>query len=185
QTMRIVDETGDLLDAVKRAWDMGVIMDIGHGAGSFSFETAEALIATGHQPDVIPSDIHQLRIHGPLYDLPTCLRKFLALGMSLTDVIRAATTRPAEVLGMQDEIGTLKPGALADVALFTLEQGHFPFYDVQMNRRDGKELLRNTLTLVNGQELPRCQDGPTAPWIELSEHQRNLIEWGHTPEKLA
>ena len=57
-------------------------MDIGHGAGSFSFETAEALINAGYQPDVISSDIHQLSINGPLFDMPTCLSKFLALGMT-------------------------------------------------------------------------------------------------------
>jgi dihydroorotase len=183
--MRIIDDAGKLLDAAGRAWDNGIVMDIGHGAGSFSFETAEVLIDAGRQPDVISSDIHQLSVHGPLYDMPTCLSKFLALGMSLEDVICASTVRPAEVLGLDSEIGTLKVGALADVALFAVDEGDFPFYDVFMNKRQGKQLLRNTLTLVGGQEMPRCPDGPTAPWIELSEAQRNLIEWGHTPQKLA
>lgn len=183
--MRIIDDTGKLLEAAKRAWDSGIILDIGHGAGSFSFETAEKMIGAGHKPDVISTDIHQLSIHGPLYDMPTCLSKFLALGMSLEDVIRAATVRAAEAMGMADEVGTLRVGAPADVALFQLLDGDFPFYDVHMNRRDGKQLLRNTMTIVNGRELPRTCDGPTAPWIELGEHQRNLIEWGHTPEKLA
>ncbi|HXF60388.1 MAG TPA: amidohydrolase family protein, partial [Caldilineaceae bacterium] len=163
----------------------GVIMDVGHGGGSFSFAVAEALIAAGHAPDVISSDIHQHSVNGPLFDLPTCLSKFLAIGMSLPDVIRAATVRPAQVLGMDDEIGTLKPGALADVALFTLEEGRFPLYDVFMQAREGRRLLRNTLTLVNGRELPRLPDGPMAPWIELSEGQRALRERGHTPEAMS
>jgi dihydroorotase len=183
--MRIIDDKGQLLAAAKQAWESGIVMDIGHGAGSFSFETAEALIDAGYQPDVISSDIHQLSIHGPLYDLPTCLSKFLALGMALEDVIRAATIRPAQVIGMANQIGTLKVGSLADVALFNVVQGDFAFYDVFMNRRNGKQLLHNTLTIVDGQELCRCPDGPTAPWIELSNDQRNLIDWGHTPEKMA
>ncbi len=37
------------------------------------------------RPDVISSDIHQSSILGPLFDLPTCLSKFLLLGMSLPD----------------------------------------------------------------------------------------------------
>ena len=185
QTMRIIDERGQLLDDAKRAWDAGIIMDIGHGAGSFSFETAEALIGAGYQPDVISSDMHQLSIHGPLFDMPTCLSKFLALGMAFPDVIRAATARPAEVLGLQHELGTLKVGALADVALFTIQPGHYPFYDVFMNMREGTQLIRNTLTIANGRPLPRTPDAAPAPWIELSADQRALIERGHTPDRFA
>jgi dihydroorotase len=184
-SMRIIDKQGRLLDDAKRAWDGGIIMDIGHGAGSFSFETAEALINAGYKPDVISSDIHQLSIHGPLFDMPTCMSKFLALDMSLEDVIRAATVRPAEVLGLQHELGTLKIGALADVALFTIQEGRFPFYDVFMNMREGTQLIRNTLTLANGRPLPRTPDAAPAPWIELSEGQRMLIQRGHTPDDLA
>ena len=183
--MRIIDDAGVLLEAAKRAWDSGVILDIGHGAGSFSFITAEKMFAAGYQPDVISTDIHQMSIHGPLYDMPTCLSKFLALGMSLEDVIRASTVRAAEAMGMADEVGTLRVGELADVALFEILEGDFPFYDVSMNQRNGKQLLRNTMTIINGRELPRTSDGPTAPWIELSEIQQKLIELGHAPDKLA
>ena len=180
-SMRIIDDDGKLLDVVKHAWNAGVIMDTGHGGGSFSFETAEKLIASKYQPDVISSDIHQVSIHGPLFDMPTCMSKFLALGMTFTDVIRASTSRPAEVLGLSDEIGTLKPGTYADVALFKIEQGHYPFYDVHMNMREGQELIINTLTIANGLPLTRIGDNPPAPWINLTENQRLLIERGHTP----
>ena len=50
-----------------------MVMDIGHGAGSFSFETAEAMLAEGCPPDVISTDIHQISVQGPMFDLPTCL----------------------------------------------------------------------------------------------------------------
>jgi dihydroorotase len=181
QSMRQIDDNGKLLDVAKRAWDMGVVMDIGHGAGSFSFETAAAMIEGGYQPHVISSDIHQFSIHGPLFDMPTCLSKFLALGMSLEDTIAAATIRPAEVMGMQQEVGTLRPGALADVALWQINEGDFTFYDIHMQPRQGKQLLTNTLTIINGREAVRASDDPPMPWIELSESQRTLIERGHTP----
>ena len=86
---------------------------------------------------------------------------------------------------MADQVGTLRVGALADVALFEMDEGSFPFYDVHMNRRDGTKLLRNTLTIVGGKEMARTPDGPTAPWIELSEEQQQLIKWGHTPSAMA
>ena len=183
--MRIMDNQGKLLDDAKRVWDAGVIMDVGHGGGSFSFEVGEKMIEQGYLPDVISSDIHQHSVNGPLFDLPTCLSKFMAIGMSFAEVIRAATIRPAQVMGMADEIGTLKVGALADVALFTLETGEFPLYDVHMATRTGSQLIRNTLTLVNGRELPRVPDGPMAPWMGLSDNQRALWERGHDPASLV
>lgn len=184
-SMRIVGDDGKLLDAARRVWDAGVIMDIGHGAGSFSFETAEKMLAAGHKPDVISSDIHQASIGGPMFDLPTCLSKFLALGMALPDVIRAATSRPAQVMGMAGEVGTLKPGARADVAVFALQRGRFALYDVFMNRRDSTQLLRNTATIVGGRVLPRLAPEPPAPWMSPTESQRRLVREGQTPEAWA
>jgi dihydroorotase len=126
-----------------------------------------------------------MSVHGPLFDMPTCMSKFLALGMSLDRVVRACTSRPAEVLGLQGEVGTLKPGAYADVALFRLSEGDYTFYDVFMNARKGRQLLRNTLTVLNGRPMERVPDGPTMPWIELTEDQRALVERKHTPAALA
>jgi dihydroorotase len=185
QTMRLIDEQGALLDVAKRAWDVGVVMDLGHGAGSFSFETAEGFAREGLWPDVISSDIHQLSINGPLFDLPTCMSKLLAIGMPLESVIRAATARPAEVLRLGGEVGSLRPGALADVALFRLHDGRFPLYDIHMNVREGSQLLRNTLTILNGRPLASLQDEPPAPWIALSDDQRALLERRHTPADFA
>ncbi|MEM7131986.1 MAG: amidohydrolase/deacetylase family metallohydrolase [Chloroflexota bacterium] len=179
--MRIIDEQGNLRDEAKRVWESGIILDIGHGAGSFSFETAAALMDAGYKPDVISSDIHQLSIDGPMFDMPTCLSKFMALGMSFEEVIYASTARPAQVMGLEKEVGTLKPGALADVALFRIEEGDYTFYDVRMNPRKGTKLVRNTLTLIDGRPLVVTADKPRAPWIKLSESQQQLIELGHTP----
>jgi len=185
QTMRIVDAAGKLLDAAERAWDSGIVMDVGHGVGSFAFATIEPLVRANRHPDVISSDIHQRSIHGPMFDLPTCMSKFLALGMSLPEVVRATTTRPAEILGLQNQIGTLRPGALADVALFRMQHGAFPFYDVTMEMREGKDLLRNTLTILDGRLLQRLPEDAPAPWITLTEDQQALITRGHTPAMLA
>jgi dihydroorotase len=165
-SMKIVDDEGRLLEAARRAWDSGVIMDIGHGSGSFSFATTEALFAAGRRPDVISSDIHQLSVRGPMFDMPTTLSKFLALDLSLADVIRAATIRPAEVLGLERDVGTLRPGAFADIALFELERGRFPFYDIHGEMREGDELLRSTLTILGGRPLPHLPEPPPPPWIE-------------------
>lgn len=193
-TMKIVDDEGRLFDFAQRAWDSGVVMDIGHGTGSFAYATAEALMAAGRRPDVISTDLHQLSINGPAYDLPTTLSKFLHLGMSLPEVIRASTVRPAEVLGLQSDVGTLRPGARADVALFGLLDGTFPLYDIWGEMREAKQLLVNTLTIIGGRPFERLAPAPPAPWAEhpiwppaqipFTERQQALRDRGHTPEAM-
>ena len=135
------------LDAVRR----GVVLDLGHGVGGFSFAAAEALLEAGAGPAVISSDAHQLSVRGPMYDLPTCLTKLLALGMPLDDVIAAATSTPAALLG--EPLGTLTPGAPADIALLALEDGPFPIYDTLDVRRDAPQRLRAVRTFVAGEAL--------------------------------
>ena len=137
---------------------------------------AAALVEAGLGPDVISSDIHALSRHGPMFDLPTCLSKLLALGVSLADAIAAATVRPAEVLGLSPELGTLRPGSAADVALFALERGRFTLYDVTLEARECDALLRNTLTLRAGRRLEPKAPEPAPPWIELSDAQLALHE---------
>jgi hypothetical protein len=82
-------------------------------------------------------------------------------------------------------VGTLRPGARADVALFTLHRGRFPLYDTRMRVREGDRLLRSTLTVLGGRPLERRPPEPPAPWIEPTEFQRELVRRGHTPEALA
>jgi DNA-binding FadR family transcriptional regulator len=171
QTNRVIDPERRLLPYVKELWERGMAMDIGHGTGSFSFEVAEAMLAHGLPPDVISTDIHQMSAQGPMYDLPTTMAKFLALGMSLPDVIERATARPARLMG-QRGLGTLTVGGPADVAAFRLREGDITFYDAQMGARRGHVQLDNTLTVVGGRQLARVPERPPHSFVELPEHQR-------------
>ena len=151
---------------IRALHERGLILDIGHGTGSFSFATTEAALADGLPPDVISSDIHQMAVQGPMFDLPTTLSKFLNLGMSLPDVIERATSRPALAMRRPD-LGSLKPGSLADVALFRIDEGDYTFYDVQMEARKGTRLLVNTLTMLGGTVLPRLPEKERMIWATL------------------
>lgn len=193
-SMKIVDGEGRLRESARRALERGVLLDIGHGTGSFSFATADALVAQGVRPDTISTDMHQQSVYGPMFDLPTTMTKFLLLGMPLIDVVRAATERPAEILGLAGEIGTLRPGAWADIGLFRLLKGEFPLYDIDGELRVSPTLLRNTLTMLGGRELPRREPEPRAFWtqptwpagqIMFTERQQRLHELGHTPDAMA
>lgn len=171
QDNRILEPDGHLKEFVRRAWDAGLILDVGHGTGSFSYEVAERMLAAGMPPDVISTDAHQLSVQGPMFDLPTTLSKFLNLGMSLPEAIDRATARPARAVRRPD-LATLKPGAPADVAVFALERGAYTFHDVFMAARPGTVRLVNTATIRAGTRMAPRPEPSLAPWAVLPEHQR-------------
>jgi dihydroorotase len=88
------------------------------------------MIDNGFAPDTISSDVHALCIDGPAYDQVTTLSKFLALGMSLTDVIAASSVNAAKALNRPD-LGTLKPGGVGDASILSLDEGAFRLEDVR------------------------------------------------------
>lgn len=138
-----------VLDARKR----GVIFDIGHGMGSFSFAIARTMLANAFQPDCISSDVHALCIQGPAFDLLTTMSKFLCLDMPLADVVRAATIAPAKALGRPD-LGTLAPGATGDASILSLETGAFDYVDSVGERLIGKRRLSAAGVVLAGQYHP-------------------------------
>ncbi|RWF28924.1 MAG: amidohydrolase/deacetylase family metallohydrolase, partial [Mesorhizobium sp.] len=113
---------------MRLARERGVIFDIGHGMGSFDFEVAKAMLGEGLAPDVISSDVHLYCVDGPAFDILVCMSKLMALGMPLTEVLRAATQRPAEAIA-RPELGTLKVGGIGDVAVLRQQAGRFTFVD--------------------------------------------------------
>ena len=146
----ILDARGRVLPDVRRAVERGVLLDVGHGAGSFSFKTAETAFAQGLLPGTISSDVHQGNVNGPVYDLATTLSKFLHLGISLEDTIRRATANPAKALAFPSGTGSLKPGSTADVALFDLREAPWEMVDSLGDKRPGRLRLKPVATLKAG-----------------------------------
>lgn len=138
----VFDEHGAPLDALWEARSRGVLFDVGHGVGAFAWRTAEPACQTfGFWPDTISTDIHHFNLHGPVVDLPTTMSKFLYLGMTLPDVIRATTSAPAKAMGLQNRLGLLKAGHQADVVLLKREFGSFPLTDAEQQVRFAPERL--------------------------------------------
>jgi dihydroorotase len=157
---------------VREAVQRGVLLDVGHGAGGFSFHTAEVMLDAGLTPTTISSDLHQLSAHGPMVDLLTCMNKILALGVPLEDVATAATSAPARVAGVSSRAGTLAVSAPADLAVVALEEGSFELYDVTLQRRTAERRLRSVLTIVGGRILPPVLPEPPVPWVHVPEAER-------------
>ncbi len=131
-------EDGKVIDAAWRARERGVLFDVGHGMASFDFPTVEAAIADGFLPDSISTDQYKRHVgSSPQHDLPRTISKLLAAGMTAEEAFPRATLRPANVLGMADEIGTLRPGACADLAVLRWDPGTAPLVDVAGNGRPG------------------------------------------------
>jgi dihydroorotase len=125
----VLDGKGQVLAAARRAADRGVHFDVGHGRGSFAFAVARRALAQGFRPGTISSDLHVYNVDGPVYDLATTMSKFLHLGLSLDEVVHMTTTAPARVLRGAADLGTLAPGAAADVTLLERQEGRFDVED--------------------------------------------------------
>ena len=144
-----INGKGEVRQALIEARKRGVIFDIGHGMGSFSWNTARAMMDKGFPPDTISSDIHALCLEGPAHDQVTTLSKFLALGMPLADVIAASTVTAAKALSRPD-LGTFRPGSAGDASILSLEDGAFALEDVRGEVVTAKQRLFARGVVVGG-----------------------------------
>jgi dihydroorotase len=146
---RMIDET--IIPEARQARDRGVIFDVGHGCGSFSWDTARRAFEYHFYPDTISTDLHRYSAPEPLsVSLPQVMSQMLCLGMSLEDVILKTTAIPARVLSRGQQIGTLAPGAQADVLVFDLESGDFAFSDTHLKVRRGNSRIVPHLVIKTG-----------------------------------
>jgi dihydroorotase len=148
-----IDGKRQIREEIAAARARGVVFDIGHGAGSFGFTTARAMLRHGFLPDVISSDVHTLSIDGPVYDNLVTMSKFLSLGVPLPQVIRMATAAPARAIG-HPELGTLTIGGIGDAAILELQQGEFPFVDSRGESMVGTQRLVSLGIVAGGRFLP-------------------------------
>ncbi len=140
---------GRVRDAVIEARERGVIFDIAHGKGSFSWDTAEKMVKAGFWPDVISSDVHTLCIDGPAYDNLITMEKFLYLGMAMPDVVRAVTHAPAAWLRRPD-LGDLAVGTTGDATVLRRVAKPRTLTDVEGVDREAKDRLEVAAVIVNG-----------------------------------
>jgi dihydroorotase len=131
----------------------GVLFDVGHGLGSFNFETARKALDQGFLPDSISTDIYNLNVNGPVYDMPTTMSKLLHVGMSFDDVLRCSTVNPARVVGPLPKLGTLQVDAPGDLALLSIEDGAFELVDSQKNVVKAARRIKSHITICRGKRI--------------------------------
>lgn len=155
---RILDDKGHIHPAIWEARRRGVLFDVGHGMRSFDFQIAESAIAQGFLPDTISTDKYARHVgQSPVHDLPRTLAKLIAAGMPEGKAFAAVTSRPAEILALENEIGTLTPGACADLAVLRFNPQAAPLRDVHGHERPGG-CWEPVLTLCRGQPIWPCPE---------------------------
>ena len=155
---RILTPEGELRSAVKRALNRGVLLDVGHGSASFSFDVAEVAIAQGIYPHTISSDIYcKNRIKGPVYSLAYVMSKFLLIGLSLPQIINCVTANAAQALRLPNK-GRLAVGCDADFTIFDVVEQAQVFADSEQQSRSGQTLILPLAAVVAGQPM-LTQDG--------------------------
>lgn len=147
----ILDANGKVLPEVLEARDRGVLFDTAQGEDKFDFGVAEKCFQQGLHPDSISTDLYTGNVDRMVFDLPTTLSKFLALGMTLDQAIERATYRPSTMFDFGVKIGTLAPGNEADISVFELQHGKYEFVGSRpSDKRMGDTLLVSKAVICRG-----------------------------------
>ncbi len=166
-----VDRSGKLHGVVREALARGLKTDVGHGS-HFSFKTARLVLEAGVVPDTLGADMHGYNTKVPKprgtpnehpdkdemhlfagaqnFSLASAMTSMLALGLTLEQVVPMVTSNCAAMLGMQDEIGTLKPGVEADITVLEDMRGRFVLMDNEDTQVTTDRMLRPVFCLRAG-----------------------------------
>jgi dihydroorotase len=165
-------EDGRVAPALREGRKRGVLFEVGHGGGSFSWGVATPAVAEGFLPDAISTDLHVASMNTGMKDLLNVMSKFLALGLPLEDVIARSTWGPSRAIRRED-LGHLSVGAPADVAVLGLQAGSFGFVDAFGGRLRGDRKLVCEMTLRDG-KVVHDLDGLARPdWKTLPRGYRS------------
>lgn len=143
-----------VLDGKVRPWALkaqqrGIIMDVGHGGGSFVYAQAIPAIQQGLKPNTISTDLHTGSMNAGMKDMAMTMSKLINIGLSMKEIVEASTWKPAQVI-KKTELGHLSIGAAADIALLKIEKGNFGYYDVRQKKMAGDKRIVCEMTVLDG-----------------------------------
>ena len=136
----------EVVDAARR----GVVMDVADAGVHCDAVVARAALDQGLFPTTISTDIHIAPPERTVYLMNDLVSKFHAMGLTLEGAISASTVKPAQVLGLEDSLGSLAPGMSGDAAVFDLREGRFVWHDSAGHNVEGKLRVDTFLTVRAG-----------------------------------
>ena len=146
----VVDEaTKTVKPFVWEAQKKGIVFDVGYGGASFNYTQAIPAIKNKFYPTTISTDLHTGSMNGSMKDILSIMSKFVGMGMDVPSVIKASTWTPAQVI-KRENLGHLSEGAIADVAILSMRQGTFGFYDKTGYKVMGKQKFECEITIKGG-----------------------------------
>ena len=165
-----VNREGKVHEVIRAALDRGLKVDVGHGS-HFSYRLARKALDAGIVPDTLGADMHGYNTYVPAprgtpsehpddeahpfagqakFSLTQAMSSMLALGLSIEQVVPMVTTNAAAMLGLSDELGTLKKGAVADISVLADERGRFVLRDNEKTQVVAERLLQPEFCLRAG-----------------------------------
>ena len=165
-----VNREGEVHPLIQASLDRGLRVDVGHGS-HFSYRLARKAIASGIVPTTLGADIHGYNTHVPApagtpdehaddenhpfsgqakFSLVQAMSSMMALGLKLEQVVPMVTSHPAEMLGLSDTIGALRPGMDADVSVLKENSGRYILRDNEKTEVIADRLLQPVFCLRAG-----------------------------------
>lgn len=155
-----------MLEAVH---NRGVHVDVGHGS-HFSFKVARKVLEAGVLPYTLGADMHGYNVSVPdavnddvrksnpffgvaPFNLTIAMTELLTMGVDLEDVIPMVTANPAKLLRLEDTIGALRVGGVADVSVLKVETGRFKLSDNTGEEVTTDRLIRPVLCVRAGERF--------------------------------
>lgn len=171
QQFPILNDQGRVEDFMWAARERGIHFDLGHGAGSFWFRNAVPALRGGFPPDTLSSDLYMGNVHGPVISLLHIMSKYLNMGMPLEEILKRVTVYSAKAIG-HEELGTLKPGSCADIAVIRNMDGNYGYTDCGNAKINGSSCLECIMTIRAGEivynphglGMPEWETAPPAYW---------------------
>jgi len=165
-----VNQEGEVHTVIQAALDRGLLVDVGHGS-HFSYRLARKALDAGIVPTTLGADIHGYNTHVPApagtpdahaddenhpfagqarFSLVQAMSSMMALGLPLEQVVPMVASHPAEILGLSDSIGSLRPGSAGDVTVLNDLRGRFALRDNERNEVIAERLLQPAFCLKAG-----------------------------------
>src|ERR1700693_292559 len=166
-----VNREGEVHPVIQAALDRGLKVDVGHGS-HFSYRLARKAIAAGIIPTSLGAALHGYNTHVPApagtpdehaddenhpfasqakFSLVQAMSSMIALGLTLEQVVPMVTSHAAEMLGLSDVIGALRPGMDADVTVLTQMRGRYILRDNEKTEVGADSLLQPAFCLRAGE----------------------------------
>ncbi|ETX04586.1 amidohydrolase/deacetylase family metallohydrolase [Candidatus Entotheonella palauensis] len=175
-----VNMDGEVHPIVSEALERGLKVDVGYGS-HFSFKMARIAIDAGIVPHTLGADMHGYNTRVPepedsqatehedhwfygqtRFSLVSAMTALMALGLTLEQLVPMVTTNATRMLGLEGELGTLKPGAAADVSVLHDDRGQWILRDNEGNEVQTQRRLRPAFCLRAGHRVDA--DAPILPY---------------------